>query len=265
MKKTKIVMSIMLLAGILLPALNVTNAGKLYFTSDSDTLIKNCPTEVKIMIDTEGDEVNSAGVNVILNDTFTVNKFSEEGGVFRDYVKARYYDAKKGEYKGQKFLNVVGTTSSANGFNGEGTFGTYTITAGNVDEVELGFYMIEDFNGEDSNLVMITDDGNKDVLTSAETKIFKVVEGECTVEAMPELTEEDITTTVNAEDVEEKVEDIIDVIDENVFDASQETTRLQTNWIYVAIALVALILILLIATKSKKDKKGNKKETKKSK
>jgi len=229
------------------------NAGNLSFTSENDKLIKGCPAQIDIIIDTEWEEVNSVDLGIILNDGFTVNDFDTSEGVYRTYSQAKKMTAKEGDFNGKEFLSMLISTTSPNGYMGEGKLGTLTITP-NTDEVTLSFYAVSDYDGQDTNLMVLEDGVSVDKLNKAESKTFKVIEGECTVTTLWEISLEEGEKSIKAEEVKEMIEDTTDVIETNVFDTNQEQTRIESNWLYVAIAIILVIILLVVILKPKKKK-----------
>lgn len=250
MKKSKILIVLGLAVSVMA---GTTFAGKLAF-SGTDTMIKNCPTTIDIYVDTQGEEIGTAGVNIVLDDSFVVNRFESNEGVYRSYTSPKILTARKGSFEGKEFLRLLGTTSSPNGYQGEGVFGTITVTP-TADKVNLDFYMIPDYDGEDSNLALDTDGDITDALTEVENKVFNVVDGECNVAALGEIEIEEPEASVFAEETEAKIEETLEINEENIFDMSQETNRLKKNMMYVAIAAAALILVIIIIVVARKKRK----------
>lgn len=255
MKKQKI---IIVAIALCLPLMSVSYAAKLTF-SWTDTMIKNCPTQVDVYLDTQGKEIGTAGVNIMLNkDEFTVNKFDTSEGVFRNYPAPKVLKARKGDFQWKNFLRLIGTTSSPNGFIWTGSFGTLTITPLG-DKLTLEFYMIPWYDGEDSNLALRIDNNVKDILTEVENKTINVIEWDCPVKQLPEIKIIDTDTSVFAEDTKYIIEDNSDLNKENIFDVKQETNRFKKNINYIAIsiAILVIVLVVLLSRKKKEKKKKN--------
>ncbi len=243
-----------------LPLINISYAAKLFF-SWADTIIQNCPTNIDIYLDTQWEEIWTAWVNVILNnDEFIINKFESENWVFRLYPAPKILTARKIDFKWQKFLRLIGTTSSAKGFVWTGLFGTLTITA-NKDKVKLAFYMIPGYDGEDSNLALNNNGKIKDVLTEIENKTLTVIPWNCNVEQLEPIKIENIKPSIFAEDTQYQIEDTVKINKANIFDAQQADTRFKKNINYITI-IVALMVIVLIIKLSHKKHISNKKEHK---
>jgi len=254
MKKTKIGAMIMALAMASAVALPIVNAGNLSFSSESDTLIKGCPVQIDLNIDTQWEEVNSVDLGIMMNDGFTFNSFDIDDGVFRTYSNPKQAVARKGDFKGRNYLRVLATTASPNGYNGEGKLSSITITP-TADEITLEFYAIPGHDWDDTNLMVMGEDKVvKDVLKEAQSKTFKVVEGECLVSALEEINLEEVEFTVSAEEVEDLVIDTTDVNEENVFDKTQIKTWVEINWMYLSGAALLLIIIIIIASRKKRKK-----------
>lgn len=251
MKKQKLLIVLM---AATLPLLNVTSAAKLMF-SWADTMIKNCPTEIEIYLDTEGEKVGSAGVNIIMNDeNFIINDFNSNDGVFRMYTAPKKGTARKGKYEGKNFLRLIGSTSSANGYVWEWLFGKLTITS-IADEVDLEFYIIPGYEGEDSNLATNKEWDIVDILTEVKNKKIQVNEWTCPIKALEpiEFSEEEVSVFV--EKTKEKAEDTMEINEENIFDKSQETNWIKKNINYITIAIAIIIIIILLSLTLKKEKK----------
>ena len=256
MKKQKLLIVLMTLC---LPLANTAHAAKLMF-SGADSMIKNCPSQVDIYIDSQEDDISTAGVNIVLyEDQFIVNEFLSNQGVFRLYPEPKMFTAREGDFAGKQFLRLIGSTSSANGYEGIGKFGTLTITP-TADQVNLDFYMLPDFEGEDSNLVTDIDGNSTDVLTSIENKVIQVKEGECKVATLPALELTDIEGEIFADDALYKLEDTMQVNEENIFDKNQEAKWIKKNINYIAIVIALLIVavLLVVLIKNKPEKKNEK-------
>lgn len=251
MKTTKVLASALVL---LMGTSALAQAGSLSFVSESESLTKDCPVKIDVMIDTEGEDVNSVDFALLKNDSFVLNEVDSTDGVFRTYTQPKEKVANEKDYKGQEFVSLLATTASPNGFNGEGKFLTLTVTP-TADMADLQIYMIPGGNGEDSNLAVKKGDDVVDVLSSAEPMSYTVVEGECNVAALEAInfedTEEPVVTAAVVEDV---VEDTTDLNEANVFDETQEGSFLAQNWMYLAIAIVVVIIVLVVALKPKKKK-----------
>ncbi len=152
-------------------------------------------------------------------------------------------------------MKFMGTTSSAKGYKGEGKFGSVTITS-NSDSVDLNLYMVEDYAGDDSNLFVLNEEGtSKDVLTSVKNISLKVIDGECPVEALGEIDlSEPQAETVSAVAVEDVMDESVEVIEENVFDKSQENNILKKYRLY-GVIVIAIILLIVVLSSLKKKKK----------
>lgn len=256
MKKIKLLANGMLLTLVSSIAFGVTQAATLSFVSPTETLTKDCPAQIDVMINTEGEEVNSADFVLVTNDTFVLNEINTTDGVFRTYTQPTATTAKEGDFKGKNVVRLVATTASANGFNGDGKFLSLTITP-TTDNVNLELYAIDGFAGDDTNLAVVKDGKAKDALTKALPITYKVVEGSCTVAPLEALTLEKAATTVMAEKIENVVEDTTNLNEENIFDTTQDQNFFEANWLYIAIGVVVLIVIIL-AIKPKKNGKEKK-------
>jgi len=226
-------------------------------------LIKNCPAEITIMMDTNWEEINTAWINILLDDSFTINQYNITEWVLRTYVNAKKMTARKGEYKWKDFLRLLWTSSSSKWFKWKWIFAKLMITP-KSDTVNLDFYMIDWYDGEDSNLTSNIDWKITDILNTTNSLKIPVVEWECTIWALDEIDlNETNTTWLLISEVMESTEENIQVIKENIFDISQETNRFKRNLIYIAIVFAAIIIITLILILTKKTKKTKKtKETK---
>jgi len=243
-----------ILLAILLSFSNILFAGRLYFQTP-DEVIQNCPTKINIIMDTQGEDVNSAGINVLLNDSFVINKFDISSGVFRSYAKPKELTATKKEFKWLEFLRLLWTTSSPNGYQGKWIFATLTITP-TSDQLNLEFYNIPWYDGEDSNLAVIQKNNNIiDVLKATPKQQINTVQKECTITKLKKLDLKSIDTNINTEYVIDTIEDSIKVINKNVFDSSQEKNRIKRNFLPISILLLIIIIISITLLTKKKEQK----------
>ncbi|NOZ43643.1 MAG: hypothetical protein GXP45_00440 [bacterium] len=73
MKKIKLLASALLFTLVGSLAIGVSQAATLSFVSPSETLTKDCPVQIDVMINTEGKEVNSLDFVLVQNDSFVLN------------------------------------------------------------------------------------------------------------------------------------------------------------------------------------------------
>jgi hypothetical protein len=252
MKNTKIIgLGLLALASGLV--LGTAHASTLSFVSQVETLTKDCPTTVDVMIDTEGQEINSLDFVLLENDSFVLNQIKTDEGVFRTYTNPKDSVANEGKYAGRNTVRLIATTASQNGFNGDGKLLSLVITP-KSDNVKLELYDIAGYEGDDTNLVMVTEDNEAvDTLKAVDPAEYNAVEGECALAPMEKISLEKPATTVSAEEVTNIIEDTTQVNEENVFDASQEKNFLQENWLYIAAGLAIIIIVLIVALKPKKE------------
>jgi len=257
MKNNKIIgLGLLVLASGLI--LGSANASTLSFSNESETLTKDCPTTIDVMVDTEWQEINSLDFVLLPNDSFVLNEIKTNEGVFRTYTNPKKSIANQWENKGKETIRMIATTASKNGFNGDGKLLSLVITP-KQDNVNLELYAIEWYEGDDTNLIMVTDDNEAvDTLKKVTPVSYKVIEGQCTLATMDEITIEKQEVSVVTEEVTNIVEDTTDVNEENVFDKTQEKNFLQSNWIYLAGGLAIIIIILIIALKPKETPKKKK-------
>jgi len=253
MKKNKLLAGFMVLTMMGIIGFQAVSAGTLSFATESDTVVKNCPVKVDIMIDTETEEVNSLDLGIVLNDTFEINDIDNSNGIMRTYSAPKTITARKGDFKDAEIMKILVSTSSPNGYIGKGKLLTLTITP-KADNVDLQFYMIPGEEGEDSNLMVKKGDNIIDVLSTVDNITLTAIEGECTATKLEPMTFTEPETTVLAEEVVNIVEETTDVIKENIFDETQETNWLKENRLYVAIVIVAIILLLVVVSSKKKKK-----------
>lgn len=250
MNKNRIA-SLLISASLLV--IGTTFAGTLSFQT-SGNIIKNCPTQIDIIIDTQDKEINTAWINIFLNDSFIINEYSAQWGVFRAYPGPKTHKASEEGFKEKEFIRFIGTSSSKEWFKGEGKFSTITITP-TSDILDLEFYMIPEFEGEDSDLAYITEDWQvKDALTAVENKIIQTKKGECIIGKLEELKIEKDTNTITTIELLNIVEKDTEILEENIFDTSQETNRLKRNKINLIVAIWLLLIIITILTTRKKKK-----------
>ncbi len=256
MNKIKLLANTMLLALVGSVVIGTTQAATLSFVSPTETLTKDCPVQIDVMINTEGQEVNSADFVLVQNDSFVLNEINTSNGVFRTYTQPTAATAREGEFKWEKVVRLVATTAAPKGFNGDGKFLTLTITP-KTDNVNLNLYAIKDYAGDDTNLSAMVGDKAEDILTNVKNipVSYKVVEGSCTVAPLDAITLKETPTTVVAQEVENIVEDTTNLNEENIFDTTQTKNFFEENWLYLAIGVIVLIVIIL-AIKPKKKKKA---------
>jgi len=257
MKNNKIIgLGLLALTGGLV--LGQANASTLSFASTAETLTKDCPTTIDVMIDTEWEEINSLDFVLLPNDSYTLNEIKTDEGVFRTYTNPKESTANQGTSKGEKTIRMIATTASANGFNWDGKLLSLVITP-TSDEVNLELYAEEGYEGDDTNLIMVTEDNKAvDTLKSVTPAKYSTTEGECTLTTMEEITLEEPEVSVVAGEVENIVEDTTAINEENIFDETQEKNFLQENWRYLAGGLAIIVIILAIALKPKKTNKNKK-------
>jgi len=233
-----------------------TNAATLSF-SGADTLIKNCPSQIDIMIDTQQEEINSAGVNFFANDSYILNKVETNEGVFRSYANPKKLTARSKTFAGQEYRRILGTTSSRNGFKGNGIYASLIITP-KSDTLILNFYAIPGSEWEDTNLVKVINGTTNDTLTEANSKTFTISKEECTVASLEELITTEPKPTVDTIEIEQVIEKTTETNIKNIFDRSQETNRLKKNRLYALIGLTVVILLILLVSSFKKKKNEEK-------
>lgn len=256
--KTNKILGLGLLAAASALVLGSAQASTLTFTSEAETLTKDCPTTIDVMIDTEGEEINSLDFVLLTNDSFVLNDVKTDEGVFRTYTNPKKSVANQWEYEGRDTVRMIATSASRNGFNGDGKLLSLIVTP-KTNNVKLELYAVEGYEGDDTNLVMLTEDGDAvDTLKAVEAANYSAIEGECTLATMEEISLEETEITVMAEEVEDIAEDTSKINEENVFDESQEKNFLQNNRVYLAIGLAIIIIILIAALKPKKDTKKKK-------
>jgi len=220
------------------------------FLSWNEEVVKNCPTEIEIRIDTEDKEVNSAWVNLILNDNFIVNNVDSKIWVLRSYATPKKLKARIWEFENKEYLRLLWTTNSPNNFEWKWIFSKITITPKN--DFTLEFYAIPWYEWEDSNLS--TKDNWKviDILWSVENKKFNIVDWECKYESLEEIKFEEPKTLISTEEITTKTEKSITTNKENIFDRSQETNFFKKNRVYLIIWTIIIFLVSLLLKKKKK-------------
>jgi len=212
------------------------------------------------MINTEGEEINSLDFVLLPNESYILNEVKSEDGVFRTYTNPKGAIASHEDYKGKKTIRMIATTASRNGFNGDGKLLSLVITP-KTDEVNLELYAVPGYEGDDTNLVELTEDGDAiDTLNRTMPANYPATEGTCALAQMPEITLATTDIGVVAEEIENIVEDTTILNEENVFDKDQEKNFLENNWIYLAGGLAIIIVALVLAMKPKKKPKVNKKK-----
>lgn len=240
MTKTKIVA---LSALALVSFVSVSMAGNLSFVSSTDTLIKNCPNTIDIMMNTEGAETTVIEAVVSLNDQYDFNGFDATQGVLKTYTNPK-------KLTNGNYMKVLGTTASTAGFKGEGKFGTLTITP-RADTVNLELFMKPKFNGADSNMFLA--DGS-DALTSVGNKTFKALEGTCPV--APQVpadlqTSDDLPKTITTSDLGDILKE---VTSKNEGIILPTTVKVPMYLIYIGIGLILAILVAVLMKKKNTNK-----------
>lgn len=253
MNKTKMFISTLLIAMTSILFIGTSNAASISLVQ-SGQAIKDCPMQVKIMIDTEGKEINSAGINIFLSDEFIINKFNAEQGIFREYIPAKKLKSQSSDYANKEYLRLIASSSSQNWYKGEGEFWILTITP-KTNTLNLELYMVPWSEWEDSSLVIINDDNTaNDILSKTNNLNISVIEWECNINQLTEIDLTQTETSIIAENVQQEVEEKISINTENVFDRNQETNRLKKNRIYLIIATVILVLFIFLLKPKKKKK-----------
>jgi len=225
----------------------------------SDTMIKGCPSQIDIYLDTSNKEVWTAGIDIFLDQkNFNINEFDSRQWVFRTYSKAKLFQARKWNYKWKDFIRILWTTSSSKGFKGLGKFGTLTITP-HSDQINLEFYMVPGYEGEDSNLASNENGTMVDILDNVENKTIQTISGTCKLATLKTITLVDTeNTTVFADKAEFQFEDNTNINKENIFDKSQKDNRFKRNINYLAIFTWLLLIIFIIISSKKSTKKQKK-------
>ncbi len=75
MNKTKLIALTSIMSACLA---TFASAGSLTLQADSQEIIKGCPTTINILVDTQDEAVGTAEARLLLNDSFTVNKFDSK-------------------------------------------------------------------------------------------------------------------------------------------------------------------------------------------
>ncbi|NOZ43646.1 MAG: hypothetical protein GXP45_00455 [bacterium] len=116
-----------------------------------------------------------------------------------------------------------------------GKFGTLTITP-HSDQINLEFYMVPGYEGEDSNLASNENGTMVDILDNVENKTIQTISGTCKLATLKTITLVDTeNTTVFADKAEFQFEDNTNINKENIFDKSQKDNRFKRNINYLAI------------------------------
>jgi len=151
------------------------------FLEDKKTLIANCPNSINIMIDTEGITTNTVDVKLIKNQDYQISNLSYSGAVFGSYSKSLNAKIRQGKHKGSSALYILGTNPWIGNFNGKGKFASLSIIPQHTGSLKIDFYMIPNYNWDDSNISYIKWWKVLDALDKVINGNFQVTVGECPI------------------------------------------------------------------------------------
>jgi len=151
----------------------------LSFILQDENIIVDCPFEVDIILDTEGKKTNTVDIKIFDNQNLQIQDFLWDKGIFQYYSKPKIAKVRYWDNKNWKATYIMWTTNSNQTIKWKKTFGTIILTAKEVGEFTLEFYMIPNFNADDSNISYLKEWKIFDALNNVENIVLQIQKGEC--------------------------------------------------------------------------------------
>jgi len=154
-----------LIAGICLTMPLISWATSLSLSTEQNYFVKDCPIDVKIIIDTKRKRINTVDIKLIQSG-FEIIKFTPNLSVFPFATKPKLSRALH-ITPAQKAYYIMLSTNSANTFQGKSTLWTITIIPTQSRSLSLDFYMKPGYKWDDSNAYSYYENKVQDTLNKA--------------------------------------------------------------------------------------------------
>lgn len=173
-------------------------AAQVYLEPSSGTMLYWCPFDIDIIVDTQDIESNSIGVKLFNSPNHKIVGFEHKDSIFGSYVWPKDGFARHKFFLGMKTTYIMWTSGSPVWFKGKGKFGTIQVEALSGDKLELKFYMIPNYDGDDSNIPYMKDNKIIDALSEAIWGTYQLMDWICdNINKEKSSTESDIDKTLN--------------------------------------------------------------------
>lgn len=252
MFKTKNLIGLIFVSLILWTSVSSVDAAKLYFSPSTGSYIYNCPFDVDVMLDMEGQDTTAMDLKIMVNEArYSILDFDGQGGMFRTYTKPKYINVRRWSYQGINNVYVfLSTFAPPAGVQWGGKIWTLTIMPNKwIRELPLNFFWELGSKWEDSNVPVLSGWELVDGLTSIENWYYNLVEGPC-----------DFHLAASWYKVQDSDTPFEIVKNEEIVEGERTTPTMTTNLIkqygwYLILLIVLLILIVVVKKDNKKKKK----------
>ncbi len=181
MKQSLLFSSILVSTLALGLSLGSADAARLYLEPAQGTFTKNCPFNVKVMMDTQDQDVKT--IDVKLNfDREKISYVNMQNGAFSSYTTAVDRIAATGADTAGKPMIGFGAFTFTNAPLRGPAVEVASITLKSTPDAEngiVGFYALPGYAGDDSNIPQTADGQTVDTLNEAANALYGFVEGEC--------------------------------------------------------------------------------------
>lgn len=177
--KIKVFLSCLCL--LLLFGVNFSFGAKLWFSSEKNVLIENCPTKIDVMLDTQWVMTTAMDLRVIFSpQEMLLNDFDGEWSLFRAYTVPIFPIISDSVFTGQKIMYSLLSTLSRWWIQGKGKVWTLLITPVTWSQsVYLQFYVVPYVDENDSNVIVVSWWKAYDALWNSDSLLLPVVKGDC--------------------------------------------------------------------------------------
>ena len=155
---------------------------KLYLSPATGTFVYNCPFNVDVMIDMEGQDTTDVDLKMLVDDVkFTIMDFDGQGGLFKTYTKPKYIKVKWGQYAWINNVYVfLSTFAPPTWVRGIGRVGTLKIKPSlGIWELPLNFFFQAGNERDDSNVAVSSWGKIYDALASVENGYYTFKDWPC--------------------------------------------------------------------------------------
>lgn len=232
-------------------AASVTQAARLYLSPNGGDIISDCPNSIDVMIDTEGEDIYGAAVNLVYDkDNVQIVSFYPNE-VFNLPLKPKY-----GENNfSTALLSVVrDENGEAVKYNWDIKYATLIIKNKEpIDSTTLDFVFNEEWDTMDESDVWRYEDA-QDVLVQPEAVTFNFVQGECSevkVEWEDHLSA-DFDFESNLEGNLDAIQNLTDQFKDEYIESVTVKGKVDLMYVYAGAAILLVIIIIAILIRRKK-------------
>jgi len=155
----------------------ITFSANIFFQPTSWELLQNCQNEIQIWIDTEWEQTNTIDIKIINNQNLPIININPSNWEFENYIQKTNSLIRQWPYKWQTATYIMWNSNKQ--IQWKKLFATiYTIPKKLWTE-KLVFYMIPNYNGDDSNINKINNGKIIDILNQSKDGNYKIIKWEC--------------------------------------------------------------------------------------